>query len=522
MAGRSTFCPKGYAVYIMDQVGRGRSAYVDSAYGPNNPKAPKFVEREFIAYEKYNLFPQAKLHTQWPGPGTVGDPMFDQFQAMMEPDFKDRVVREKFNRPAGVALLDKIGPAILMAHSQAGIYAWGIANDRPNLIKGMIMVEAAGSPFHEVAYKGPPDYFKDEGLSKPWGFTRTPVDFDPPISNPSELALEQQEKPDAPDLFRCWRQKEPARQLVKLKGIPIMLLHAEASFAMPTAHCGAAFLKQSGVDNDFVKLADLGIHGNGHFMMLEKNSLQIAAVIADWLNKQGDAGRSASRQEVESDAVGCQKVEASRQRKRSSRSMRAIAVAAHSLALPIKSEDFLCGRDLEAFEDGARLCHLGCRHDAFGDTHQQDRLDRRPRQPDGPAEDQHFVRALLQYRSFDGLQRELAAQREPGDDFFKPARIRKGGKLIIEPAGPVQGLDQRFCRRIARRRFDFLRMQTVGDFRNGSMNLGIGVRMRGLEFGTHGLRCLCEQLGKQMRRNFRASADAGGKAVFALGTLHQY
>lgn len=43
-----------------------------------------------------------------------------------------------------------------------------------------------------------------------------------------------------------------------------MLLHAEASFAMPTAHCGAAFFKQAGVDIDFVKLADLGIHGNGH------------------------------------------------------------------------------------------------------------------------------------------------------------------------------------------------------------------------------------------------------------------
>jgi pimeloyl-ACP methyl ester carboxylesterase len=286
------FLSKGYAVYIMDQVGRGRSAYVDSAYGPNNPKAPKFVEREFIAYEKYNRFPQAKLHTQWPGTGVVGDPLFDQFQAMMEPDFKDRVVREKFNRPAGVALLDKIGPAILMAHSQAGIYAWGIANDRPNLVKGMIMVEAAGSPFHEIANVGPPDYFKDEGMSKPWGFTRTPVDFGPPISDPSELAIEQQRKADAPDLARCWRQNEPARQLVKLKGIPIMLLHAEASFAMPTAHCGAAFLKQSGVENDFVKLADLGIHGNGHFMMLEKNSLQIAAVIADWLTKRVTPGEA--------------------------------------------------------------------------------------------------------------------------------------------------------------------------------------------------------------------------------------
>jgi pimeloyl-ACP methyl ester carboxylesterase len=280
------FLAKGYAVYIMDQVGRGRAAYVDSAYGPNNPKAPKFVEREFISYERYNLFPQAKLHTQWPGAGVVGDPLFDQFQAMMEPDFKDRVIRERFNRDAGVALLDRIGPAIIMAHSQAGIYAWGIANDRPGLVKGMIMVEAAGSPFHEVALKGPPDWFKDEGMSKPWGFTRTPVDFDPPLAAPSDLVLEEQAKADAPDLARCWRQKEPARKLSKLKGIPIMLLHAEASFAMPTAHCGAAFLDQAGVANDFVKLADLGIHGNGHFMMLEKNNLEVAGVIADWLTRR--------------------------------------------------------------------------------------------------------------------------------------------------------------------------------------------------------------------------------------------
>ena len=41
-----------------------------------------------------------------------------------------------------------------------------------------------------------------------------------------------------------------------------------------------------------VKLADLGIHGNGHFMMLEKNSLEIAAVIADWLNKRVTPGEA--------------------------------------------------------------------------------------------------------------------------------------------------------------------------------------------------------------------------------------
>ena len=44
---------------------------------------------------------------------------------------------------------------------------------------------------------------------------------------------------------------------------------------------------------DFIRLADIGIRGNGHFLMLEKNNLEIAAVIADWLDKRvtpGEAG----------------------------------------------------------------------------------------------------------------------------------------------------------------------------------------------------------------------------------------
>jgi pimeloyl-ACP methyl ester carboxylesterase len=280
------FLSKGYAVYIMDQVGRGRSAYIDSVYGANNPKAPKFVEREFIAYERYNLFPQARLHTQWPGTGVVGDPLFDQFQAEMLPDFQDRTLREVLNRDAGVALLDKIGPALVMPHSQAGPYAYLMADARPALVKGLLMIEAGTSSFYEVVHVGPPDWFKDGALSKPYGLTRIPITYSPPVNDPAEIITERQEKADAPDLARCWRQKEPARQLPNLKNIPILLLHAEASFAMPTAHCNAAYLKQAGVDNDFVRLADLGIHGNGHFMMLEKNNLQIAEVIADWLRKR--------------------------------------------------------------------------------------------------------------------------------------------------------------------------------------------------------------------------------------------
>jgi pimeloyl-ACP methyl ester carboxylesterase len=249
-------------------------------------RSPQFVEREFIAYEKYNLYPQAKLHTQWPGPGTVGDPVFDQFMAETLPMIGDAKLREAVNRDATIALLDKIGPAILMPHSQSAGPAWLTADARPQLVKALLMVEAGTSLFYEVKLVGAPEWFKDGDLSKPFGVTYGPITYDPPVKGVDDFGLVRQEKPDAPDVARCWRQKEPGPKLINFKSIPTLQMSAEASFGAPTAHCNAAFLKQAGVPVDFVRLAEIGIRGNGHFLMLEKNNLEVAAVIADWLNKR--------------------------------------------------------------------------------------------------------------------------------------------------------------------------------------------------------------------------------------------
>jgi pimeloyl-ACP methyl ester carboxylesterase len=290
------FLSKGYAVYIMDQVGRGRSPYVDEVYGPKTMRSPKFVEREFIAYEKYNLFPQAKLHTQWPGSGTVGDPIFDQFMAETMAMIGDPKIREAVNRDATIALLDKIGPAILMPHSQSAAPVWLTADARPQLVKALLMVEAGTSLFYEVKLVGAPNWFEDGALTKPFGVTYAPITYDPPVKGVADFGLVRQEKPDAPDLARCWRQKEPGHKLVNLRNIPTLQMSAEASFGAPTAHCNAAFLKSAGVPVDFIRLADIGIRGNGHFLMLEKNNLEIAAVIADWLGKHVTAGEKSTRQ----------------------------------------------------------------------------------------------------------------------------------------------------------------------------------------------------------------------------------
>ena len=47
--------------------------------------------------------------------------------------------------------------------------------------------------------------------------------------------------------------------------------------------------------NTLIRLADVGVHGNGHVMMIEKNSAAIAAVIAQWLERQRWRERQATR-----------------------------------------------------------------------------------------------------------------------------------------------------------------------------------------------------------------------------------
>jgi pimeloyl-ACP methyl ester carboxylesterase len=253
------------------------------------------VESRFTAPEHYNLFPQAHLHTQWPGTGRAGDPVFDQFYASQIPYVNKSEVIQTLNRDAAVALLDKIGPAILMTHSQSGAYGWTITEARPNLVKALVQVEPSGPPVHDMELIGPPDYFRD-GVLRPWGLTAIPLHYAPDVTDPSQLSFVQQEKPDAPDLAKCWLQASPARQLPDLQRTPILVMVGEASFHAPYQHCVVKYLEQAGVHPTWLKLGDIGIQGNGHMMMLEKNNLQVADVIIRWLEKTApviSAGRGA-------------------------------------------------------------------------------------------------------------------------------------------------------------------------------------------------------------------------------------
>jgi hypothetical protein len=162
------------------------------------------------------------------------------------------------------------------------------------MIKALIQAEPSAPPVHDVEFLGAPEWFRDGPGTRTWGLTAIPITYAPPAKDASELAFERQEKADGPDLAKCWLQKSPARQLPNLQRLPIAIVTGEASFHGPYEHCVVKFLEQAGVHPTWLNLGAMGIHGNGHMMMLEKNSDQIADVIERWVRRP-PGHRSAGR-----------------------------------------------------------------------------------------------------------------------------------------------------------------------------------------------------------------------------------
>jgi pimeloyl-ACP methyl ester carboxylesterase len=274
------FVEQGYVVYMIDQPMRGRSAW-HPGDGATRMFTAKNEQFQFTVIETDGTWPGREKHTQWPGEGLnkgkKGDPIFDAFYATQVETVVSAEETQKRTQDAGAALLDKIGPAIVLTHSQSGPFGWLIADARPKLVKGIIAVEPAGPPFENTII--------GTGKARAWGPADIPLTYDPPVKEASEIALVRDDKADGPDLFVCWMQKAPARQLVNLKGIPSVVVAAEASYHQLYDHCTVNYLNQAGMKVEWMPLQSKGIHGNGHMVMIEKNNLEIAKVLDQWVVK---------------------------------------------------------------------------------------------------------------------------------------------------------------------------------------------------------------------------------------------
>src|SRR5262249_16954658 len=166
---------------------------------------------------------------------------------------------------------------------------WATADARPDLVKA-VAVEPNGPPVRALEFIGAPDWFKEGGIALSYGIAGVPLTYDPPVKDASELKWVKEDKPDGPGLVTRWKQAEAGRKLSRVK-MSMVVVMSEASYHAPYDHCTVKFLQQAGVKPDFIKLAELGIKGNSHVMMQEKNNKDIAAVIYGWLEKSVAAAK---------------------------------------------------------------------------------------------------------------------------------------------------------------------------------------------------------------------------------------
>ena len=236
----------------------------------------ELAEKRWTSCRDFSLWPEAALHTQWPGSGHMGDPIFDAYFASTVPSLKDYGVEQTIMREAGICLLDRVGPAILITHSQGGTHGWLWADARPELVKAIVAIEPSGPPFQSTIVKG-------SGV-KLYGITDIPIAYDPPINQTSSggRPLPTQEHSNA-DGKTYMLQQEPARRLTNLLHIPVLLETGEASSHAGYDEFTVRFLQQAGVKVEHLKLAEKGIHGNGHLQFLEMNNLEIIEQLEKWI-----------------------------------------------------------------------------------------------------------------------------------------------------------------------------------------------------------------------------------------------
>jgi pimeloyl-ACP methyl ester carboxylesterase len=195
-------------------------------------------------------------HTQWPWDRTPGGREIQQLAASSGSLPADLSAADDLDGDRLAALLDLTGPAVLVTHSLGALGGWLAANRRPGLVRAVVAVEPMGPPFLDAPGLG----------ALTWGITASPLATEPPTTSPEQL--------DGPG---------DGPRLIGLAGVAVAVVTAEASPFAPAAPAVVEFLRRGGVDAELLPLADHGVRGNGHGVMLEANSDDAVRPIITWI-----------------------------------------------------------------------------------------------------------------------------------------------------------------------------------------------------------------------------------------------
>lgn len=226
------FLRQGWPVYVSDAVERGRAGW--AMYPDILPGEPVFLTTA-NPYERFRIgdgpgsFKQDPAQrrqlpgSQFPAEG------YDNFVKQNVPRWTttDQMILDAY-----IAELDRVGPSVLLFHSQAGQFGFKVAQARPDKVRALIAVEPAG------------------------------------IGDPAQAAA--------------------------LKDIPILVVYgdniAKDSRWPGIRASGVGFVdlvRKAGGSVDVMDLPDRGIAGNSHMLMMDRNNLVVAQLIQDWLAGKG-------------------------------------------------------------------------------------------------------------------------------------------------------------------------------------------------------------------------------------------
>ncbi|GAB3715490.1 alpha/beta fold hydrolase [Nocardiopsis nanhaiensis] len=237
----------GFAVYVVDRCGHGRSPYHPDVVGPMGAQFPYEAAAALFLPEDAR-----DTQTQWRLGRDIGSPDLDRLVSPMGPLPADLAESQRMDTDRLARLLDLTGPAVLITHSAGGPVGWLTAAARPGAVAGIVAIEPVGPPFAEFPGLG----------TLTWGLTSAQIPTDPPAEHPSEVL---------------------DRPVPGLAGTPVSVVTGGASAFAAFAPDVIDFLRRSGAEAESLHLPDHGIDGNGHGLAFEANSDETVVPVIDWI-----------------------------------------------------------------------------------------------------------------------------------------------------------------------------------------------------------------------------------------------
>jgi pimeloyl-ACP methyl ester carboxylesterase len=257
---QTLFLRRGFAVYIVDFPRRGRAGFpsYNGRFGEMDGTAvvPNKTNRAGLQYawSRWRLgpkYPDVFPVQQFPMAG------LDQFTQHLVPTVSDD---PEIISGALVALLDKIGPAIVVTHSQSGLFGW-LAGARSSNVKGIISYEP-GFVFAQGEMPAPIPLYKGTQVA---GTAVTPAEFANLAKMPIQVVYgDNIPQSPIPDLVADGRR---AQQV--------------------TSRLFVQALNSKGGNAGVLRLPDAGLYGNSHFMFSDLNNVAVADQMSQFLNAKG-------------------------------------------------------------------------------------------------------------------------------------------------------------------------------------------------------------------------------------------